>query len=73
MPISVITDFENLPFYRLHHKTKPTDKIASNGVKYLTYADYVKFLWDFDKEREVLKGSFDKYIANDKSKRTSCR
>ena len=72
MPISVITDFEEFAIYDCTTKPKPTDKASNGRIKYLTYADYVKefdFIWDtFAKER-VLKGSFDKYITNDKNKK----
>ncbi|MBK7097648.1 MAG: N-6 DNA methylase [Sphingobacteriales bacterium] len=72
MPISVITDFEEFAIYDCNIKPKPND-IASNGrIKYFTYSEYLNefdFIWDtFAKER-VLKGSFDKYITNDKNKK----
>ncbi|OJV38625.1 MAG: hypothetical protein BGO29_15785 [Bacteroidales bacterium 36-12] len=72
MPISVITDFEEFAIYDCTNKPKPTDKASNGRIKYLTYSDYLTefdFIWDtFAKER-VLKGSFDKYITNDKNKK----
>lgn len=72
MPISVITDFEEFAIYDCTNKPKPTDKASNGRIKYLTYDNYLNefdFLWDtFAKER-VLKGSFDKYISNDKNKK----
>jgi anti-sigma28 factor (negative regulator of flagellin synthesis) len=72
MPISVITDFEELAIYDCTNKPKPTDKASNGRIKYITYDNYKKefdFIWDtFSKER-VLKGSFDKYISSDKNKK----
>ena len=72
MPISVLTDFEELAIYDCSNKPKPTDKASVARIKYLTYSDYIAefdFIWDtFSKER-VLKGSFDKYIQSDRNKK----
>jgi predicted type IV restriction endonuclease len=72
MSISVITDFEEFAIYDCSSKPKATDKASNGRIKYIVYTDYVKefdFIWDtFSKER-VLKGSFDKYIQNDKNKK----
>ncbi|MCL2416860.1 MAG: N-6 DNA methylase [Bacteroidales bacterium] len=72
MPISVITNFEELAIYDCSNKPKPTDKASVARIKYLTYSDYIAefdFIWDtFSKER-VLKGSFDKYIQSDRNKK----
>lgn len=72
MPISILTDFEELSIYDCNKKPKADDKASVGRIKYLTYKEYLTefdFLWEtFSKER-VLKGSFDKYIASDKSKK----
>ena len=72
MPISVITDFEEFAIYDCNIKPKPNDKASNGRIKYLTYKEYISefdFIWDtFAKER-VPKGSFDKYITNDKNKK----
>lgn len=63
---------EGFANYDCTNKPKPTDKASNGRIKYLTYNDYLTefdFIWDtFSKER-VLKGSFDKYILNDKNKK----
>ena len=72
MPISVITDFEEFAIYDCTNKPKPTDKASNARIKYLTYSDYLKefdFIWETFSKEYVLKGSFDKYIANDKNKK----
>ena len=72
LPISIITDFEEFSIYDCTKKPKPTDKASVARIKYLTFKDYLNefdFLWDtFSKER-VLKGSFDKFVVGNASKR----
>ncbi len=72
LPISVITDFEEFAIYDCTQKPSVTDKASNARIKYLTYQEYLndfEFIWDtFSKER-VLKGSFDKFIQNDKHKK----
>lgn len=72
LPVSIITDFEELSVYDCTKKPNPTDKASVARIKYLTFKDYLKefdFLWDtFSKER-VLKGSFDKFIEGNLHKK----
>jgi predicted type IV restriction endonuclease len=72
LPVSIITDFEELSVYDCTKKPKPTDKASVARIKYLTYTEYLKefdFLWEtFSKER-VLKGSFDLFIQTDTNKK----
>lgn len=72
LPISIITDFEEFAIYDCTKKPNPTDKASVARIKYLTFKDYIKefdFLWDaFSKER-VLKGSFDKFVEGNASKK----
>ena len=72
LPISIITDFEEFAIYDCTKKPNPTDKASVARIKYLTFKDYIKefdFLWDaFSKER-VLKGSFDKFVQGNASKK----
>lgn len=72
LPISIITDFEEFAIYDCTKKPNPTDKASVARIKYLTFKDYINefdFLWDtFSKER-VLKGSFDKFVLGNASKK----
>ena len=72
LPVSIITDFEEFAIYDCTKKPNPSDKASVARIKYLTYKDYIKefdFLWDaFSKER-VLKGSFDKFVQGNASKK----
>jgi len=72
LPLSVLTDFEEFSVYDCHVKPDKADKASSARVFYLNYKDYLT-RWDeiagiFSKNA-VLKGSFDKYAADKKSKR----
>ncbi len=72
LPISLLTDFEELAVYDCNKKPRPEDKASVARIKYLTYNHYLAefdFLWNtFSKER-VLKGSFDQFIASDSNKK----
>jgi len=72
LPLSILTDFEELAVYDCQARPKHTDKAATARIKYYTYKDYAD-RWDeianiFSKEA-ILKGSFDKFAAATKAKR----
>ena len=72
LPLSILTDFEELSVYDCRIKPDKTDKASTARVLYLTYKDYLT-RWEeiagiFSKNA-VLKGSFDKYAADKKNKR----
>ncbi len=72
LPLSILTDFEEFSVYDCRVKPDKSDKASQARVIYLTYQDYLN-KWDeiagiFSKNA-VLKGSFDKYAADKKSKR----
>lgn len=72
MPISIITDFEELSIYDCTVKPTPTDRASVSRIKYLNFKDYlseIDFLWDTFSKEQVLKGSFDKYISSNKGKK----
>ncbi|MBP6871482.1 MAG: N-6 DNA methylase [Bacteroidales bacterium] len=72
LPISIITDFQELSIYDCTVKPNPTDKASVARIGYLTFHEYLSkfdFIWDtFSKER-VLKGSFDKFVQSDTQKK----
>lgn len=74
MPISILTDFEEFSIYDCNKKPRAEDKAAVGRIKYLTYKNYLDefdFIWNtFSKER-VLKGSFDKFVAEKSKKGTT--
>ena len=72
LPLSVLTDFEEFAVYDCSVKPDKMDKASNARILYLNYKDYLT-RWDeiagiFSKNA-VMKGSFDRYAADKKSKR----
>ncbi len=72
LPLSILTDFEELAVYDCRVKPAKTDKVSNSRILYLKYTDYAE-RWEeivgiFSKEA-ILKGSFDKYIESNKGKK----
>ncbi len=72
LPLSVLTDFEELAVYDCRIPPKKNDKASTARVMYFNYKDYLE-KWDeiesiFSREA-ILKGSFDKFAETNKSKR----
>jgi hypothetical protein len=72
LPLSVLSDFEELAVYDCRVKPVKTDKASTARILYFTYDQYAE-KWDeiasiFSREA-VLKGSFDKYAETSKKKR----
>lgn len=72
LPLSILTDFEEFAVYDCRTKPSPGDKSAVGRVKYLNYTDYIKewdYLYSTFSREAILKGSFDKYIEDNKAKK----
>ncbi|MEX2137981.1 MAG: N-6 DNA methylase [Pirellulales bacterium] len=72
LPLSILTDFEELAVYDCRIKPAPDDKPSTARILLLSYTDYLD-RWDeltstFSKDA-VLKGSFDKYAETTRLKR----
>ena len=72
LPLSILTDFEELAIYDCRVKPAKDDKATTARIKYLTYIDYPQ-RWEeiasvFSREA-ILKGSFDTYAEATKGKR----
>ena len=72
LPLSILTDFEELAVYDCRGKPDPKDKASEARIQYLHYTDYVD-RWDeiagvFGRE-SILQGAFDKYVADTRVKR----
>lgn len=72
LPLSVLTDFEELSIYDCRVQPKKTDKSSTARINYFTFEEYID-RWDeienvFSREA-ILKGSFDKYAESNKGKR----
>jgi hypothetical protein len=72
LPLSVLTDFEELAVYDCRLRPKPTDAASVARINILTYDQYLDRLDDlysvFSKEA-ILRGSFDRYAADTARKR----
>lgn len=72
LPLSIVTDFEELAVYDCRIKPDQKDRADKARVKYYTFRQYAE-KWDeiaaiFSKNA-ILKGSFDKYAESHKAKR----
>ncbi len=72
LPLSILSDFEELSVYDCRIKPSKHDKASTGRVQLLTYPDYIT-KWDeiasvFSRE-SILRGSFDKYAETAKGKK----
>lgn len=72
LSLSILTDFEEFAVYDCRFKPEKNDKASTARTAYFTFEDYID-KWDeiaeiFSREA-VLKGSFDKYAADNRRKR----
>jgi hypothetical protein len=72
LPLSILTDFEELAVYDCRVKPDKNDKASTARVMLLPYTEYVE-RWDeiasvFSRDA-ILRGSFDKYAESHKKKR----
>ncbi|MBI5560130.1 MAG: N-6 DNA methylase [Deltaproteobacteria bacterium] len=72
LPLSILTDFEELAIYDCRIKPNPKDGVATGRIAYYTFEQYIeKFgeIYDTFSKEAVLKGSFDRYIEQTKGKK----
>ncbi len=72
LPLSILTDFEELAVYDCQSRPKASDKADAGRIMFINYRDYID-RWDeianiFSPEA-INKGSFDKFITTTKGKR----
>lgn len=71
LPVSILTDFEELAIYDCRIAPKQMDKPSTARREYITYTDY-RDRWDFlygtFSKDAVLKGDFDRYCATQKGR-----
>src|SRR3989338_8901753 len=66
LPLSVLTDFEELAVYDCRIKPSPRDKVGTGRIAYYTYNRYIDefdAIYDVFSRDAVLKGSFDRYAV----------
>ncbi len=72
LPLSVLTDFEELAVYDCRIKPSPRDKVGTGRIAYYTYNRYIDefdAIYDVFSRDAVLKGSFDRYAVATAGKR----
>jgi type I restriction-modification system DNA methylase subunit len=72
LPLSILSDFEELAVYDCRIKPVKTDKSSTARVLYLTYEQYADKWNDLASifaRDAILKGSFDKYVETTKGKK----
>ncbi len=72
LPLSILTDFEELAIYDTRVKPNKRDKAGIARLDYFTYEEYVdrwEDLYNIFSKEAVLKGSFDQYAEDNKKKR----
>ena len=72
LPLSILTDFEELAIYDCRFRPKPSDKPSVGRVRLYTYTQYINSfeeIYNLLSKESVLKGSFDKFAVSDRQKR----
>ncbi|NQE54854.1 hypothetical protein C5S29_14815 [ANME-1 cluster archaeon GoMg3.2] len=72
LPLSIVTDFEELSVFNCQIKPNHTDKASIDRFAYYTFDEYLdKFdeIYDVFSKEAVLKGSFDRYAQSTKGKK----
>lgn len=72
LPLSILTDFEELAIYDTRIKPDHHDSSSVGRVFYCTYKEYPKnwdFIFDTFSKEAIWKGSFDRYVEENKHKK----
>jgi type I restriction-modification system DNA methylase subunit len=72
LPLSLLTDFEELSVYDCRFRPANTDKVTAARINYYTceqYPDHWREIWDVFSYEALLSGAFDEYAQAEKPKR----
>ena len=72
LPLSILTDFEEFAVYDTRIKPDKNDDASIARIFYCTYLEYEKnwdFIYNTFLKEAILKGSFDRYIEENKNKK----
>jgi type I restriction-modification system DNA methylase subunit len=72
LPISILTDFQEMAIYDCRLRPKPSDKPSVGRVRsyaYTQYLDSFEEIYNLLSKESVLKGSFDKFAESERQKR----
>lgn len=74
LPLSILTDFEELAIYDCTSRPRPTDKASHARIQYFGFAEYPdrwQEIWDVFSREAVWSGKFDQYAASRRKRGTS--
>jgi len=74
VPLSVLTDFEELGAYDCTTRPRPSDKASHARIQYFRFDEYPdrwRELWDVFSREAVWSGAFDQYAASKRKRGTS--
>jgi len=74
VPLSILTDFEELGVYDCALRPRPTDKASFGRIQYFRteeYSDRWRELWDIFSREAVWAGAYDRYAASKRKRGTS--
>jgi len=74
LPLSILTDFEELGVYDCASRPRPTDKASHARTHYFGFNEYPdrwRELWDVFSRDAVWSGTFDQYAASKRKRGTS--
>jgi adenine-specific DNA-methyltransferase len=72
LPLSILTDFEELSIYDTRIKPNKTDKASTARIFYCEYQQYIDefdFIYNTFSKNDIQKGSFDRYIEDPRRKK----
>jgi adenine-specific DNA-methyltransferase len=72
LPLSVLTNFEEFAIYDTRIKPDKNDKASAARIDYFTFKEYEQkfdFLYNTFSKNAINKGSFDKYVIENKNKK----
>ncbi len=72
LPLSILTDFEELALYDCQKRPRPGDVPSLGRIMYYTYDQYLDHfddIYSVFSHESLLKGSFDRYLQDTKGKR----
>jgi len=72
LPLSILTNFEEFSIYDTRIKPHKNDKASAARIFYCSFNEYEKnfdFIYNTFSKTAILKGSFDKYIQENKNKK----
>ena len=74
LPLSILTDFEELGVYDCASRPRPNDKASHARIQYFGFAEYPdrwREIWDVFSREAVWSGTFDQYAASKRKRGTS--